>query len=290
MKKKIAFAVYRKWAFEIFKEIVNFRPLKDYCEIVALITTPEREFSASDAKKYAKVYLVNGNDDEKIYKILKKAEADAVFFYGWSWIVKRVDNLLSIALHPSPLPKYRGGSPIQHQILNGEKWSAITVFKMSRGIDDGEIYAQLPMSLNGDINDIFGRMIRLGAKITKKFLLDFSRGKIKFIPQRNLENYPPLKRRKPEEGEIKLESLSKINFSDIYNLVRGLSDPYPNAYILFSGHKILIQKVNKHKNSSKNALILNNTAAVSGTSELYSRPIFLKLKNGYAEISKFKIE
>ena len=45
-------------------------------------------------------------------------------------------------LHPSPLPKYRGGSPIQNQIINGESKSAVTLFKINNKIDQGDIIYQ----------------------------------------------------------------------------------------------------------------------------------------------------
>ena len=45
-------------------------------------------------------------------------------------------------LHPSPLPKFRGGSPIQNQIIRGEKISAVTIFKINKIIDGGDIYFQ----------------------------------------------------------------------------------------------------------------------------------------------------
>ena len=70
-------------------------------------------------------------------------------------------------LHPSPLPKYRGGSPIQNQIINGEKNSAVTLFKMTRNLDDGDIYKQIPFSLKGSLDDIFNRIIKLGYWLLK---------------------------------------------------------------------------------------------------------------------------
>ena len=57
---------------------------------------------------------------------------DVILWYGWSWIIPNsiLTKYYSIMLHPSPLPKYRGGSPIQNQIINGETRSAVTLFKI----------------------------------------------------------------------------------------------------------------------------------------------------------------
>mgnify|MGYP003640641550 FL=1 len=52
--------------------------------------------------------------------------SDSIFFIGWSWIIPTVivEKFNCICMHPSPLPKYRGGSPLQNQIINGERLSA----------------------------------------------------------------------------------------------------------------------------------------------------------------------
>ncbi|MDO8638407.1 MAG: formyltransferase family protein [Candidatus Daviesbacteria bacterium] len=270
---KIAFVIYRQWAFEIFKNISSFGN-------VFLITTKKAEFSLSEARKYTKVELVEGYNNGKIYELLKKNKIDVVFFYGWSWIVedKILDNFLCICLHPSPLPKYKGGSPIQHQILNKEKRSAVSVFKMTQGIDTGDIYLQLPMSLSGDINDIFNRMINLGTKITKKFLLDYKKGRVELVAQKNLDKYPVFKRRKPEDSEIKESSLKNMTFKDLYNLVRCLSDPYPNAYIVSGNEKISILKIKKIKNKITEENII-----------ISKHGIILKLKDGFARIEECRI-
>jgi len=80
-------------------------------------------------------------DSDELNKILNENKIDYIFFLGWSWILKKdiLDNYICICLHPSKLPLYRGGSPIQHQIINGEKISAVTFFIMDEKVDHGPI-------------------------------------------------------------------------------------------------------------------------------------------------------
>ena len=80
------------------------------------------------------------------------------------------------------LPNYRGGTPIQHQLINGEINSGITVFKMNDVIDGGDIYQQTAMSLVGNVNDIFGRMAELGSIITKRLITNQLNGELFFKP------------------------------------------------------------------------------------------------------------
>ena len=66
----------------------------------------------------------------------------------WRRFEKIIKEYYSVMLHPSSLPKYRGGSPIQNQIINGEKISAVTLFKMNEKIDQGDIIFQKEIELS----------------------------------------------------------------------------------------------------------------------------------------------
>ena len=103
------------------------------------------------------------DDNHFLETAIKEIQPDIIFFIGWSWIVEQdiIDNYPCICLRPSPLPKYRGGSPIQHQIINGEKESAVTLFEMDGGIDTGDILYQESFSLDGDLKDVFNRIVHI---------------------------------------------------------------------------------------------------------------------------------
>ena len=212
---KIAMIGYRDWAVSIYenisKEFLNF--------------------------SYLKIYSENDFNREN----LEIFNPDLVLFYGWSKIIP--DDIISkftcLMLHPSPLPKYRGGSPIQNQIIRGEKDSAVTIFVMDEGIDTGDIVGQKELSLDGDIPDIFDRMSRIGLELTIKFIMgDYIR-----IPQDSSRS-SYFKRRKPYQSEITQEELVKSSGEYLYNKIRMLTGPYPSAYIKSSdGKKLLLKNV-----------------------------------------------
>jgi len=168
-------------------------------------------------------------------------EADVVLFYGWSSMIppETYLNKLCLILHPSPLPKYRGGSPLQHQIINGEKMSAVTIFKATGEMDAGPIYSQVPLSLEGSLDEIFDRIIDIGTKETIRILanIDYNQAR----PWSQDESKATLyKRRKPEESEIDLSKPAE----ELYNFIRALTTPYPNAFIRCSdGKKLYITGV-----------------------------------------------
>ncbi len=289
-KKKIAFVLYRAWAYEIYQEILAFQKENPNFLIPALITTPSAEFSFSESNSH--IYVVEGNDGNSIDKILAENDIDVVFYYGWSWIVKEptLSRYLCMCLHPSPLPKYRGGSPIQNQIIAGEVISAVSVFKMGVGIDDGDVYAQASISLEGSLTDILGRVAITGTRITKRFIEDLLSSDLVFIPQNSLKDSPPHKRRKANESEIKLKDLAITPYIKIYNMVRALADPYPNAFIVFpiSGKTLYIQEIERCDEVSIDALVINN-----GYQQITANtqsPIYICLVDGFARITKYRVE
>tara|TARA_R110000851_G_scaffold280528_1_gene433826 strand:+ start:219 stop:854 length:636 start_codon:yes stop_codon:yes gene_type:complete len=210
---KVWICAYREWALEIYnqvKEEIN-------CD---LITTKEQ------------------------FNKIQFAKNDIIFFLGWSWIIPNniIQKYKCICLHPSPLPKYRGGSPIQHQIINGESLSAVTFFKMTDKLDAGVILYKEYFSLKGNLKDIFSRIIPLGTSGILRILTT----NLKEEPQ-DESQATFYKRRKPEDSEILIEDFKKHTAEELYNKIRALQDPYPNAYIKCKDKKLFIQISNYEK-------------------------------------------
>lgn len=242
--KKIAFAVYREWAYKIFTEVLDFTRLSNDVFIPLLITTPQHEFDLPVSQDY-EVLVLEGKNQETLQAALRRHDIDTVCFYGWSWFVK--DPVLSeytcLCLHPSPLPKYRGGSPIQHQLVAGETDSAVSIIKMSEGVDDGDIYTQIPIPLLGYLPEILDGIVQAGVRGTEQYIEDLINNCARFTPQANLEEFPPLKRRTPADGEIHVQRAAEQTYTEIYNLVRGLQSPYPNAFIVQDNVIVHIEQI-----------------------------------------------
>ena len=213
---KFAFFAYRDWALNIYSFLET-----EYD--IDLYTPP---VSYSNLKDYR-----------------------AMFFVGWSWIVPKevVDRIDCVCLHPSPLPRYRGGSPLQHQIMNGEKESAVTLFKMTNQLDEGPIYSQTSFSLDGTMKDILERITFLGLDSIGNLLNEFEKGATpKTTPQKGEPTC--YKRRVPEQSEITLDTIKNCSAEHIYNFIRALGDPYPNAFIKgCDGKKLLIKNAELEK-------------------------------------------
>ena len=211
--KKILCVGYRKWALNIYSKIA-----KNY-----------KDGDVRVIKSY----------DEYCDSFVRGYNPDYILFYGWSWIVDKdiIGDYKCIMLHPSKLPKYRGGSPIQNQIIRGVNDSAVTLFIMNEEMDSGDIVFQESMSLSGSIDDIFNRIEGLGYKGTMQFLDDPTDG-VKQIE----EDATYFKRRTEQQSEITLDELKRESAEYLYNKIRMLGDPYPNAFIRTRDNKKLLIK------------------------------------------------
>jgi methionyl-tRNA formyltransferase len=209
---RIACVSYRKWALDIY----------DY-----LMSNTDHTFLIIRSKKQY---------DENAIRDFKP---DYVLFYGWSWIIAEtlLNDITCIMLHPSPLPKYRGGSPIQNQIIAGESTSMVTLFKMNESVDAGDIYYQKEFSLEGSLDDIFLRITDIGTELSIQL---FTERKKPVAQYHTLATY--YKRRKSSESEITIEEMNTKAANYLYNKIRMLADPYPNAFIrTIDGKKLLIK-------------------------------------------------
>ncbi len=172
--------------------------------------------------------------------VLDTLKPDLVLFFGWSWLVPSniIRGYRCFMLHPSDLPKYRGGSPIQNQIIDGITDTKLTLFQMGEGVDDGPIYGQIDLDLTGNISDIFSRLEFGGTELT----LSLVDGVLRPIAQVH-EEATYCKRRVPEQSEILISDWKSATGLEIYNKIRSLTDPYPNAFFRTSDGKRLYFKL-----------------------------------------------
>ena len=210
---RIACIGYRDWAINIYRRLQHVFPHYNF-----LMQLSKQEFCELQIEEF---------------------KPDMILFYGWSEkissrLIKRKKCLM---LHPSPLPKYRGGSPIQNQIINGEIHSAVTIFQMDIGIDDGPIAKQKYLSLEGQLTDIFERIEVLGFELTHEIFLNG----LKVYAQNN-KKATYCRRRLPSQSEITLDELENQSAQYLHNKIRMLQAPYPNAFIKTrDGKKLLIK-------------------------------------------------
>ena len=169
------------------------------------------------------------------YNSIQKINPSIIFFPDWSWKVpeKIVKNFKCVCFHEAPLPKFRGGSPLQNQIIRGKTKTKTTAFIMNEEIDAGNIILQKDLSLEGSIQEIYSRMYKNDYSLILKII----KGEYKERKQSGKPTF--YKRRKPKDSELKNLNHSK---KYLYNFIRMLEDPYPNAYVIIGKQKIIFKK------------------------------------------------
>jgi methionyl-tRNA formyltransferase len=187
------------------------------------------------------------SNDELFLRITDQAkEIKAIIFIGWSSIIPKniIDSYLCVCYHPSDLPKYRGGSPIQNQIIDGLKSTFGTLFKMDDSIDSGPIYSKAPLSLEGNMTDIFSSLEQNAYFLVSDFIKNLQSNKILNFVEQNHHEASFCKRRTPEMSEISLNDFSTKSAEELFNKIRSLGDPYPNAFFrTVDGRKLLFKVV-----------------------------------------------
>lgn len=184
-------------------------------------------------------------DDKLRLQKVKKISPDIIFFIHWSKKVtsKIFNNFLCIQFHSSNLPKFKGGSPIQNQIIRGKKISKITAFKMMNKIDSGDVCLKKKLNLNGSAEQIYKRMEKIIISMIKILA---KKKVIYFQKQKGKSSF--FNRRRPNESDI--NAIKNLNLNKIYDFIRMLDAPnYPKAYIKLKKYKILFENVKKRDNS-----------------------------------------
>jgi methionyl-tRNA formyltransferase len=129
-------------------------------------------------------------------------------------------------VHTSLLPKYRGASPIQSAILNGEMETGVTIMKMDAGLDTGEIVAQTRTTILPEDNSaiLHDRLAQLGAELLVETIPDHVAGKILPKPQPD-EGSSYATKIKKEDGQIDWNKSAGENL----NRLRAFT-PWPGAF------------------------------------------------------------
>jgi len=203
-----------------------------------------REWALNAFSKFTSCPVMKSMDNLNTFlNDYDQKEKLCLIFVGWSDIIQNdiIQNYMCICLHPSDLPKYRGGSPIQHQRNNGIKKTKLTAFRMDNGIDSGPIIYKADISIDGHMNDIFLSLSLASAKIINKIIMNKDKNILNGEPQRD-EDATFYRRRKPQDSEITIDELVNSTSEELYNKICSLEDPYPNAFIKTKDNKKLLFK------------------------------------------------
>ena len=143
----------------------------------------------------------------------------------------------SFNLHTSLLPRYRGRSPVNWMIINGEREAGVTLHHMTARADAGDIVAQRSAAIaeQDTALTLYRKLVPLSAAIIREYHPLIVAGRAPRRPQ-DLTQGCYFGRRRPEDGRIDWNWPARR----IFNLVRGVTHPYPGTFCFVGGCKLLI--------------------------------------------------
>ncbi len=205
---------------------------------------------------------------------------DYIFSFYYRYMIS--GDILSIPrygaynLHGSLLPKFRGRCPVNWVIIKGETETGVTLHEMEVKPDAGAIVAQrrVPIAFDDTAHSLFGKLQDEAALMLDECLPDMAKGIISKTPQ-DLGKGSYFGGRKPEDGKIDWDAPAV----QIYNLVRGVTRPYPGAYSSLGEEKILFWKAAAGETdvSAPGMIEINDTVIIgSGKGSLI--PIEIEIK------------
>jgi len=239
---KIVFYGTPDFAVETLKTLVD----RQY-QVVAVVTAPDKpagrgkKITSSPVKQFALKHKIPVLQPVKLkdpdfLKTLKQIAPDLQIVVAFRMLPTEVWSLPPLGtfnLHASLLPQYRGASPINYALINGERRTGLTTFFIDDRIDTGNILLQkqLPIEEDDTFETLHDKMMKIGADLVVETVEGLLKGELKPIPQKEIENGSTLK----TAPKIKKEDCH-INWNQeidkIYNFIRGLS-PWPGAYTYF---------------------------------------------------------
>lgn len=223
-----------EFAATILEELVknNLKP-------VLVVTAPDKPFGRKQvltppaakilAEKYG-IPVVQPKDIRNWELEIRnlKPELIIVAAYGPPFLTEEILEIPKygcLNVHPSLLPKYRGASPIPHAILNGEKETGVTVIRMSKKVDRGDVLAQdkIEISPGETTPTLTAKLASLGAKLLVKTIPLLLQGRIAPLAQADSPT-PYCYQLKKEQGRIDWRKSAE----NLERQVRAF-DPWPSA-------------------------------------------------------------
>ena len=255
--------------------------------LIKKVVVINKELIKEEKNKFfkKKYILIKKLNTENSRKILKKIASDIFIIAGFPIILKKkifnIPKQMTINLHGGPLPQYRGGSPLNWQIINKEKNIGISIIKVDEGIDTGELLAQtrFNLSIKDDIKTVHKKANTLFFKLLKNVLIKISNKKLKIKKQNNITKYKYWKQRSDLDGSIHLK---KKTAQDIEYHVKALTKPYPGAWVKLDGNKKL--RIFKLKVLEKNIL------KKKGEIKKIKQNLFIRSKDKTFKVIKYKYE
>jgi methionyl-tRNA formyltransferase len=201
------------------------------------------------------VYAPKNINDPEFVETLRDLDPDLVTMSGFSQVlgtdVLDVPSKGIINLHAGKLPEYRGGSPMNWALINGETSGTATVHYATERIDAGGVIAEREFEIGDDdtITDVRERTLEIFPSLLLSAVSQIESGTVE-TRDFEVSDGAYWGSRMPQDGRI---DWSHMTAADVYNFVRSLTHPYPGAFTTYGGEKLLVWEAEQLDETVKHA-------------------------------------
>lgn len=287
-KMKIVFFGTPEFSATILKELI-----KSKHEIIAVVTQEDKKVGRKQILTSPPAKIVAEENNIQVFQFkklrtdgvetLRSLNADVFVTASYGQIISQeildMPKYCTLNVHGSLLPKYRGASPVQWCLINGETETGITIMRTDAGIDTGDMFISEKVEIDKTDNaeTLFDKLAKISTPLLLKTLEMLENGTIEFKKQpENFTYFPMLKK---EDGKIDFNKSA----DEIVNLVRGLYI-WPNAYFYYDNKMIKIYKAESVNLNFENA---SNGEIVCASTK---QGLIIKCSKGYLKILELQIE
>jgi methionyl-tRNA formyltransferase len=227
--------------------LTALRSLLISCNVLGVLQTAESPVRAHATRHGIAVWSLK--DSRELRSIIEEVKPDAVVISSFNRILP--EDLLAtscfINVHYSPLPRYRGRANVNWAIINGEETAAISIHRVTPGLDDGNLLfqEQVVIGENDTVQLLYDRLNviqerELGRAVVRAVAGDPG------VPQDH-QQATYCCGRVPDDGEIDWNRSCVA----IGQLIRALGPPFPGAFTYVDSHRLVIARAEPKKDAHR---------------------------------------
>jgi methionyl-tRNA formyltransferase len=267
-KKSIVVCAYHNVGYRCLEEL-----LRQEADVVMVFThddSPSEEIWFASVRELAErhgipVMTSDINLKENVELLHELAPDLLLSFYYRNMIraeVLEIPRLGALNLHGSYLPKYRGRVPVNWAVINGETETGATLHYMVAKPDAGDIVDQekVAIEFTDTAFDVFNKVTDAAVRVLSRCYQPLIEGRAQRIPM-DLAQGSYFGGRRPADGVIDWQRSAM----DIYNLIRGVTHPYPGAFTALNGKKIVIWSARPTEGQAEPGKIVSVEPLLVGT-------------------------
>ncbi len=211
----ILFLAYRDWAIEVYPSVAN-HPCTD------------------------RVFLAKSTSEMQLE--LEKNSYDMILMCGWSEepVKDVVERIPTFTAHCAADDKYSPGTPLQNQINDGVRFTKHRLVHVGYPELSLRKYShEVDLDISGSTADIFLQLKATCIMLFNMFLYDYPNVEWRMWPVAQEQR----KKRTPADSRLEKADITRFNTRQLYDFIRGLEEPYPNAYLEDEEGKLFFSKV-----------------------------------------------